>query len=386
MNHAHGTLNTHAHANVSQTEARRIGRDKLQQIVDAKRASAVNLIHHVQDSVPEDSIVPAQKLSFGVDDRGLRVGWGGQDRRVHPHALAQLSGRAGIPSSFVSELAAAPEEWRREMAAKLLNEHFLKPRVDAKEDASKKRYLARSIKGEMRGFLSDRYRRIDSRPTLDAFVEECQKVGAVPYEGVVTDTRVSLRVVIPVVYEPIPNEIICFGAEWGNSDFGAAKHWMRSFILRLWCTNGATLEDVLSQVHTGSRLSDDVTFSDRTYQLDTEAQVSALRDVVKHSLGEGRIESYAAMLREANEKEVDGKAFMRSISNRLTKGEQKLVKDAFESEDVINLPPGKSAWRASNALSWIANGDKVDPERKIDLQRLAGEVLDGRRDKVVGEE
>jgi len=382
----HGTLNTHAHPGVSQAEANRIGRDILANQVKAKLASAVKLIEHVQSAIPEDAVVPAQRLAFRANGAGLVVGWDGTERRVHRHALSQLSERAGLPASFVNELATAPEAWRHELAAQVLNEHFHQPREVRQEDASKKRFLVRSINGEARGFLSDRYRRIDSRPTLDAFVEECQKVGAQPYEGVVTDTRVSLRAIIPTVYQPFEGEILCFGAEWGNSDFGAAKHWMRTFMLRLWCTNGATMEDVLSQVHTGARLSDDYTFSERTYELDTQAQVSALRDVVRGALGPAKIDTNLALLREAHAREVDANAFMHSVSNRLNKTEQKLVKDAFNSADVINLPPGKTAWRASNALSWIANGEGVDPERKLDLQRLAGEVLDGRRDKAVRDE
>ena len=60
------------------------------------------------------------------------------------------------------------------------------------------------------------------------------------------------------------------------------------------------------------------------------------------------------------------------------------VEDAFESEDVINLPAGKSVWRASNAISWIA-GRTEDPDRKLELERIAGEVLNGKADKSLDE-
>jgi hypothetical protein len=50
---------------------------------------------------------------------------------------------------------------------------------------------------------------------------------------------------------------------------------------------------------------------------------------------------------------------------------QKSVVDAFESPDVINLPEGNTAWRASNAISWVARQTK-DAELRLDLERAAG--------------
>jgi hypothetical protein len=376
-------LNTRSFPGISKSDASKKGREMLEAHIAKGRKSAIGVVEHVQNAIPEDSIVWGRTLEFAADGKGVVMSAGNSPRRVHRHALTQIAGKAGVPSAFLSDLSQAPEIWKHDLAAEILNKHFHCEQEVRNEDASRKRYLVRSINGEARGFLSDRYRRIDSRPTLDAFVEECQQVGAVPVEGIVTDTRVSLRAILPVVFEPVEGEIMAFGAEWGNSDFGAAKHWFRTFILRLWCLNGATMEDVLSQVHTGAKLSDDFAFSRQTYELDTRAQVSALRDVIKGALGPARIDANLNLIKEASEKEVAWKNVSGSLVARLSKGEQKLVKDAYESADVINLPAGKSVWRMSNALSWIANGSEVDAERKLDLQRMAGEVLDGRKDRIV---
>jgi hypothetical protein len=67
------------------------------------------------------------------------------------------------------------------------------------------------------------------------------------------------------------------------------------------------------------------------------------------------------------------------LGKKLLKEELKNVRDAFESEDVINLPAEKSIWRVSNAISWIA-GKTEDQDRKLDLQRLAGAVIHGRQE------
>ena len=38
------------------------------------------------------------------------------------------------------------------------------------------------------------------------------------------------------------------------------------------------------------------------------------------------------------------------------------------------LPEGKTAWRFSNALSWVA-GQTNNADRKLDLQRAAGVAI-----------
>jgi hypothetical protein len=48
---------------------------------------------------------------------------------------------------------------------------------------------------------------------------------------------------------------------------------------------------------------------------------------------------------------------------------------AFESADTHNLPEGATAWRLSNAISWIAAQAGVEPERKLELSKIAAQVL-----------
>ena len=79
-------------------------------------------------------------------------------------------------------------------------------------------------------------------------------------------------------------------------------------------------------------------------------------------------------------KQLDWKTLRTSLAKRLLKGEVDAVESAYKSDDVMNLPAGASVWRASNAVSWIA-GRATDPDRKLELERVAGEVLTGNRDR-----
>lgn len=347
-------------------------REILERKIEAGRTSAQHLLERIEQDVPDDAIVRADKLDFRSNG-GISIGFGGQELRPTDHALGQLAEKGGIPAPYLRALAHGEEQWQRDLGAEILQQSY-------REGQAGSRYLARSVRGELRGFMSDKYRRLDSRPLVEAFALECQKVGAVPVDGTVSETRVALKALVPQVYEPVPGEVLAFGVEWGNSDYGSGRHTLRAFMLRVWCLNGATLENALAQVHLGGRLSDDITLSQRTYELDTRASVSALRDVVRGTLAPPKINQYISAIQSAQSKEIDWKTVQRGVGAKLLKSELEAARTAFESQDVYNLPKGNTAWRASNALSWIANGKDVAPDRKLALERLAGEVVSGKRD------
>ena len=365
--------------NISHSAAATAARAIMENKIESGRASAMNLFERVINDSPHDMVAPGQRIEFGMDTTTvpqLAMTVGQTAMTVHRHALGQIAGRAGIPGAYINELVSAKEPWKNKLGTDTLNEFFHNEHAIRRDDASKNRHLIRAVNGQARGFLSDRYRRLDSRPLVEAFAEECNKLGAVPVEGTATDTRVALKAFLPMVFEPVPNEVMCLGVEWSNSDFGAGKHAVRAFILRLWCLNGATMEDVLSQIHLGGQLSQDVEFSQRTYESDTRTTVFALRDIIKNTLGPANTSNLLETIKRANEQEINWRSTAPLLTKKLLKDELKSVRDAFESNDVINLPPAKSIWRVSNALSWIA-GKTEDEDRKLELQRLAGAVMGG---------
>lgn len=360
------------HSPVSAVNASK-ARAILEKKIEDGRKSALALFEKINTDIPKDSIVKGSALQFAPQEKGLAVTRGGAVLGVHKHALGQLASRAGVPTAYLAELAGAGG-WQSQLAADILQRHY------GNGEASS-RFLVRAVKGEMRGFLSDKYRRLDSRPLVEAFATECQSIGAVPVDGTFSDTRVALKAIVPHVYEPVPGEVLAFGIEWHNSDYGAGLHAIRAFILRLWCLNGATMENALAQVHLGAKLNADIELSERTYRLDTQTSVSALRDVVSSTIAPKKIEMLCEGIRAADSKKIDWKSASSKVAKKLLKGELEKARDAFEGEDTINLPAGKSVWRMSNAISWIA-GQTDDADRKLELQRLAGEVLSGQAEKV----
>lgn len=344
-------------------------REKLNSIVQQGAASAERVVRQVYEEVPQDRIVRATAMDFSVENGNLTVlpkALDASRMRIHEHCIPQVAERAGIPFGYLRELVRGEESWQPQLAEHALRQHFT--------NQQKSKYLIRSVDQTVRGFLSDRFRRLDSRPILDALIKGFQEYGVVPVSGHALDTRVTLRALVPQVFEVVPGEWVAYGADWSNSDYGFGTNSLSGFILRLICLNGAVAASMLKQVHLGRRLDENIEFSTETYRLDTEATVSATRDVTKLLFSAETREALFDRVRKSAEEQPDAwSRNTRRFASRLSRAELEEAKKAFDGPDVINLPAGKSAWRVSNALSWIAK-TATDPVRQLELERLAGEV------------
>lgn len=353
-------------AQIAAREHALVARGKLENIIARGRENAGPIVQRVLTEVPTDRVAKATAMKWGLNDqRNLVVRIGDGVDVLHRHALGQAAERAGVPIRYLDELVSGTD-WQRDLAVQIMNEHF---------GHDPARYLVRSAGGSVRGILSDKFRRLDSRPLLEAFVTEANALGLVPTGGAVSDVRVSLKTVLPEVVQTPRGRAGVFGLDWSNSDYGAGKFTIRAYFLELICTNGLVGEDALSSVHLGRRLSDSIELSAQTYQLDTAAMVSATKDVVRAAIGQDARDRVLGRIAAADAKAIEGDPVRAGrLANALTKTEQKRARELFDGPEVVLLPPEKTAWRLSNALSWMAN-EADDPMRRMELERLAGEAI-----------
>src|SRR5207253_856007 len=92
-------------------------------------------------------------------------------------------------------------------------------------------------------------------------------------------------------------------------------------------------------------------------------------------LGPEAIEKMVSQVRAANATELDPDKALATLKKNVSKDQEQKIRDKFNSTDVELLPPGNTAWRFSNAISWLA-GQVDDADEKLDLQRLAGQVVE----------
>ena len=290
---------------------------------------------------------------------------------LHPHAVGQLAEKMGVPSKYLRQLSEGAE-WQRQLATQILNEHS--------GWTDRTRVLVRAVGSQVRGGLSDSYRRLNSEQILTAFLTEAMSQGAVPCDAYMSDTKIWVETILP---EPIsiPTELngtvmIYMGARFSTSDYGDGAVDMRTYLLNGVCLNGMVRESLLKQVHLGSRLPDNLQLSERTYALETETTVSATKDFTKNLYSRDNIMRQAVMIQEASRVKVDFDDELKKLvkANKLLKSEgesvQKLLMNG-NPED--GLSGGPSLWKLTQGLTAVAR--EMEPTRSRELHEISGELM-----------
>ena len=290
---------------------------------------------------------------------------------LHGHAIGQLAARMDIPSRYLREMAAG-EPWQRALAADMLNRHSIHtPRA---------RVLLRTVGAQVRGVLSDSYRRIDSQRTLIAFLEEAKRQGAVICDAYMSDTKVWAETILPAPLT-IPTAknghvVIFMGARFSTSDYGDGALDMRAFLLNGVCLNGMVRESVWKQIHLGAKLPGNLRLSDRTYELDTQATVSAVRDLARQLYSRETIRKKAVEIQRASETDVDFTAELQRLvkNNRLLKNESEQVEQLLmQNRPEDGLQGEATLWKLTQALTAFARD--AEPARSREMQELSGELF-----------
>ncbi len=290
---------------------------------------------------------------------------------LHDNAIGQLADRMGIPQRYLRSLAGG-DAWARSLAATVLNEH------SGWTDRS--RVLVRTVGTQVRGVLSDSYRRLNSVEILTAFVQEAAQEGAVIADAYMNDTKVWAETILPqplvVPTAKNGNVVIFAGARFSTSDYGDGAVDMRAFLLNGACLNGMVRESVMKQVHLGSRLPDNLLLSEKTYSLDTQATVSAVRDLTKGLFSRDTLERKAYEIQGASEMDVDFEQELR----RLTRDGSLLKQEGKEVEKILmrndpedGVQGGATLWKLTQAIT--AHARELSPERSRELHEISGALM-----------
>lgn len=305
---------------------------------------------------------------------------------LHRHAFHQLCKKVDFPLVFASRLSRG-EPWERSLLAYNLTRLFHEPAWKEKGGLPAM-FLHRIVGTELRGFLSRRYNRhLASLPLLTAFLDACAKADAQPIEAVCTDVRVSLKCLLPHVFEVFPGEFVAVGAEWSNSDFGAGRLSVCQTAWRIHAGGFAVLDETLSRVHLGSVIQEaDIDISEETADKEVSAQQSAIVDAVGHQLSGETVEKFLDAVARAREEDIPWTKLRTQLSKFLSKSELEQVQAALRQQGgVIDLPPVSSSpggdavpnvWWACAMLSSLSLASD-ESDRRLELQREAGKLLAG---------
>lgn len=301
----------------------------------------------------------------------LRMNMRQEEFSLHDNAVGQLAERMNVPSHYLRTLARGGE-WQKHLAATVLNEHSSR--------TARRRVLVRSVGTEVRGVLSDSYRRLNSVEILTAFVEEAMRQGAVVADARMTDTKIWAETILPAPIS-IPtlkngNVLIFMGARFSTSDYGDGAVDMRAFLLNGVCLNGMVRQSIMKQIHLGARLPDNLQLSNKTYELDTQTTVSATRDLTKSLFSRDAILQKAIEIQGAGEIEVDFDTELRKLvkAGSLHKSEGESVqKILMQANPGDGIQGDSTLWKLTQAIT--AHARELDDRRSRELHELSGMLM-----------
>ena len=356
--------------------------NKVQKMIDGKavgvQATMSRLIE--EGKIAQDYIAPIG-VNLKAQEHSPVITFSGESRlmmnmpdgqfSLHDNAIAQLADRMGIPQRYLRSLASG-EPWAIMLAAHLLNQHS--------DWTQRSRVLVRTVGHQVRGVLSDSYRRLNSVEILTAFVQEAAGQGAVISDAYMNDTKVWAETILPTpVTVPTKNNgdvVIFAGARFSTSDYGDGAVDMRAFMLNGACLNGMVRESVMKQVHLGSKLPDNLALSQQTYELDTKTTVSAVQDLTRGLFSADTIKRKAYEIQGASEMEVDLDQELKKLTGNgwLLKQEGKEVeKILMRNNPDDGVQGGATLWKLTQAIT--AHARELSPERSRELHEISGELL-----------
>lgn len=357
--------------------------NKVQRMIEGKAVGVQQTMERLvnEGRIAQDFIAPlgvnlkrndhSPVITFNGEGDQLMLNMPEGEFSLHNNAVGQLADRMGVPTRYLKQLAAG-EPWQRSLAAQILNQHS--------DWTQRNRVLIRAVGMQVRGVLSDSYRRLNSVQILTAFVEAAAGQGAVVSDAYMNDTKVWAETILPepIVIPTAKNgDVVIFaGARFSTSDYGDGAVDMRAFMLNGACLNGMVRESVMKQVHLGGRLPDNLSLSQHTYELDTRTTVSAVRDLTNGLFSADNIREKAYEIQGASEIEVDLEREIKKLTKDggLLKAEGQEVEKLLMKNDPEDGVQGASTlWKLTQAIT--AHARTLTPERSRELHEISGHLL-----------
>lgn len=310
----------------------------------------------------------ADTRNIGISDNGRQLVIN-QGTRISCYDLTALAHRqigehVGIPSKYYERmLADAPG-----LLQINVNDWF------AREPA---RRMVRTLDGNARAFLSDKFRRLDNEDVADAALNALLARNLAQVESCeVTDTRLYIKALFPRVEAEVKaGDVIQAGVVISNSEVGLGALSVRLLMYRLVCLNGMIRDTVSRQSHVGRQVMADetgVVYREETVAADDKALMLKLEDTIAS---------------------VAGTPFQRAIeSMRVAAGSEPIAKPVQAVEILartIGLTIGQkdsvlerlikggdyTKYGVANAITNLAN-DEGDYDVATQLEELGGRMID----------
>ena len=319
-----------------------------------------------------DLIVPSSLLRCHTDEEGncrmtIDAKDGGGEYGITHLARHQLASKLNIPFTYF-------ERMRTEQPA------LLDHNVNAWLQTDPERRMIRTLDGQVRAVLSERYRRLDNYDLAENVLPILQRLEGARFESVeLTDTKMYLKVVTPrVECEIAPGDVVQAGIAITNSEVGHGMLSVQPLVYRLICRNGLIASDrALRKTHVGRILQSEeeaiTVFRDDTLVADDKAFFMKVRDVVEAAVSEATFRQVAQKMQKTLDIKLTGDPVkaVEELANRFTLNESERVGVLRH----LIVEGDLSAYGLVNAVTHYSQ-DVADYDRATEFEVLGGKLIE----------
>ena len=327
-----------------------------------------SVIRDAQDR--KDFIVNTADLKMGSESN--RIAMRGRDNVAvvfdpTDHAHGQIAQSAGIPGGFYTRLR---ESYPAELA-QVVNAIWHK-------DPSNR--MLRTLRGNLRAFPSDKYRRIDNDKVLAQVLPVVRERGYEIKSCQVTDERLYLHIVSARIQGEVRvGDVVQSGFLLTNSEIGMGSFTMTEMDFRLACLNGMVHPGKQVRRHVGARqelstLSYEELAHD-TQEATDKALYLQLRDEIDRLTSPATFQARLERLKAA----ADTSVVERGVSPVDTMKSVAKSLELSQEEHTAALTSFLTAndftrWGLANAITSVAN-EHPRYDRAVELEAVGGRIM-----------
>lgn len=302
------------------------------------------------------------------------------------HALNQTVEYAGIPNNFFDRIVTEHPA----LAATNLNTLV---KAKREKDGSPSKRMVRLFRDPVarqngltdiaRAFVSNKFSRSMEHETMLAGVlpilVDSKEIEVVSTQ--LTDRKMYIKCIFPNMKGEVrKGDIIRYGFALTNGEIGGFSWAVEPFYDRLWCDNGAVstieIDDAhMRKAHIGRAQDESVEFyQEDTIRADDTAITLKLRDTLNAMLNKDRWQQVLGRIQGAASRggeTADPIAAVERVSQLLVlpKPEQNNVLANFLKDGDF------SRWGLMNAITKVANDERVSYDRACELERIGPRIL-----------
>jgi len=341
-----------------------------------KGKTIVELAQELQDrqNQKQDFVVDTRDMVMTSDGLNLDVGVS-DPKSMHEHNLTdiahqQVAQRTGIPKRYYDTM----REQTPDLLADNVNRWFSEKPA---------RRMVRTLAGDARAFLSDRYRRVDNEQIAQAVLPALldSSSGFEVMSSEVTESKMYIQARLPKIEGEVKQgDPVQAGLIITNSEIGLGALDIRPMIYRLICTNGMVSGYTISEgrmrkTHLGAQVqagNDNIVFQDDTQAANDQALMLQIRDAIQQLSDPAQFMALMDKMRQSTE----GQQIERPVQavEALSKA---FILPQSESDNILEqLIKGQdySRWGMLNAVTVLAN-DYHSYDRAVELETIGGRIL-----------